>query len=156
MTYSFDAQLKQGQKGEQKVIEYFAADYEILPATDEQQRRGIDYIILSQTEKMSIEIKTDSRASQTGNAFIETVSVQVGDVCKKRGWVYTCQADVLLYYVPGDELIYFLKPEQLSARLPAWIMRYRKVNIPNSGYSTHGLLVPLSELEAASEYILSI
>lgn len=144
-TYDFTTQLADGQRGESVLTDYFRElGYGVKPATAAEQRRGIDFWLTSAGGSQSVEVKTDHTASRTHNAFIETVSV---DAAGKPGWAYTCSADVLAYYVPGDGLAYLLKPAAIRAALPAWQRRFGTRAIPNDGYHTVGVAVPLAEVE---------
>ena len=146
-TYDFTKQLERGEQGETRLDGLFAQrEYLIRPATRDEQRRGIDrWMTNARTGKVTaVEYKTDDLASKTGNAFIETVSV---DTANKPGWAYSSEAEFLIYYLPQDELIYIVPFERLRRRLPRWEQTYPKRSAQNEGYQTHGLLVPLCELE---------
>jgi hypothetical protein len=39
----------------------------------------------------------------------------------------------------------------IRAWLPFWLQTYEVREVPNNGYHTHGLLVPLEELERCAE-----
>lgn len=153
MTYTFDIQKARGEAGEQFLDRWFAAWYEIRPATRAEQRRGIDCIFTRrQTGKhLAVEYKTDYKAARTGNAFIETVSV---DTLGKAGWAYSSQADYI-YYIPGDGLIYVITLEVLRRELPRWVREYPLRAAQNEGYATHGMLVPLYEFEQHAEAVIS-
>jgi hypothetical protein len=115
--YNFDDQLSRGELGEALLDRFFAQWFRIKPATPEEQRQGIDrhFHHLKSHQEFTVEYKTDSLASRTGNAFIETVSV---DTEQKAGWAFTSQADMLLYYVPGKRVVYVLKMAAIRTRLP--------------------------------------
>lgn len=155
MTFDFAQQLAKGEAAERLLDEYFADRFEILPVTREGQRKGIDRVFIDRQTHTheSVEYKTDWRAQNTGNAFIETVSV---DSQEKRGWAYTTQADLVFYYVPGEELVYVLQPVVIRERLPKWQQRYRAAKARNEGYYTHGVLVPLDELERCAREVISL
>lgn len=133
---------------------WFAAKHEIRPATRQEQRRGIDRIFTHhQTGKrLAVEYKTDYRASETGNAFVETISV---DTAGKAGWAYSSQANYLMYYIPGDGLIYVLALETLRQQLPRWLEKYPLRAAQNERYATHGVLVPLHKFEEHAEAVIS-
>lgn len=153
--YNFDVQLAHGESGERFLDKFFSDKFEIHPATRHQQRQGIDRIFKNKkTGKiLKVEYKTDYLAHRTGNAFIETVSV---DSKGKKGWIYTSQADYLIYYVVIDLLIYVITFEALRKLFPNWIKKYPSRKSPNKGYFTHGILVPLTEFEKYSEAVISI
>lgn len=155
MTYAFDEQLVVGATGEQRLDTAFGQWYDIAPATQAEQRQGIDRIYLRRKDgaRFRVEYKTDHTAARTGNAFVETISV---DTTNKPGWAYTSQADVLLYYIPGDELVYVWRLSKLRRHLERWQTTYATRRIPNKGYATHGILVPLSEFERHAEQVISL
>lgn len=152
MIYDFGIKLREGQHYENMIIAHFSKEWEVIKATSEQQRKGFDFVFTHKTNRKTytVELKSDTRASSTQNAFIETFSV----FPKKRGWAYTCQADYLFYFLPKDRLIYILTPKWLRSQLPRW-SGYQLRKVTNNGYETHGLLVPLKELER-TDYVLSI
>lgn len=103
---------------------------------------------------VTIEVKNDERAHDTGRAFVETVS---NDTTGRAGWVYSCAADVILYVVPGDGVVYWLDPAKLRSRVSDWLQRadrrdgrFGHVSAPNQGYRTRGVAVPLAELGAVN------
>ena len=148
--YDFTTQLFRGLKGEAIIREHFSPRWEIITTSRKFQQRGIDFIFKSREngDSYRIEVKSDSTASQTNNAFIETYSV----FPSKRGWVYTCQADFLFYFLPLDRIIYSFRPHAIRKLLPEW-QKYPTRNIPNKGYESKGILVPLAELEKHSSII---
>lgn len=148
MTYQFATQLQQGQTYEAALDARFADRYIIQPATPAQQRQGIDRVYRPRSEPhqvLYVEYKADRTAVRTGNAFVETVSV---DTANKQGWAYTSQADWLMYLVPGEaEVLYIIRMADLRRQLPRWQRQYESRRVPNDGYHTVGLLVPLDEFE---------
>lgn len=154
-TYQFQPQLAQGEAGERKLDEHFAQWFTIRLATMEEQRQGIDRIFTRHTDgdTFKVEYKTDSRAAETGNAFVETISV---DTAHKLGWAHTSQSDVLLYYVPGTEVVYIITMRRLQKCLTRWAETYPTRRTPNQGYHTHGLLVPLDEFERIAQRVDSL
>jgi len=156
--FDFNTQLKQGFEGEAEIIAHLTAQgWHCTKSTRDQERQGIDLITARGNESRTIEIKSDRRASQTGNAFIETVSVLKGAEIIKKGWTYTCKADFLFYYLPLDLIAYVYQPSILQTYTDFWIKKnYRKVSVPNKGYITQGILVPLWELENTAFEIINI
>jgi len=153
MAYQFDAQHADGLAGEAFLDALFSRWYRIRPASAAQQRRGIDRWFRTATRRLAVEYKTDHTAARTGNAFVETVSV---DITHTLGWAYTSQADYLAYYIPPDGLVYIIRFDVLRSQLPRWERRYPVRRIANEGYHTQGLLVALREFEACAEAILSV
>ncbi len=155
MTYTFNAQKARGDAGELFLDRWFATDYEVRPATRQEQRQGIDrFFIHRQTGKrLAVEYKTDYRAVETGNAFVETISV---DTAGKAGWAHSSEAAYLIYYIPDDGLIYVLALEVLRRELPRWLREYPLRTAQNQGYATHGVLVPLDEFERLAEVVINV
>ena len=145
-TYQFDEQLAIGQAHEQYLDTLFARWFTITPATSAQQRRGIDRVFVHRTTGATyrVEYKADAIAGKTGNAFIETTSV---DTTGRAGWAISSEADVLVYMVTAPETIYAIKMQTLRRALRRWQRSYPKRAAQNNGYRTWGHLVPLAELE---------
>jgi hypothetical protein len=77
----------------------------ITPASPEQERDGIDGLFENRFtgEIATVEYKTDDTARRTGNAFIETISV---DTSNRAGWTSAFKAQWLFYYLPGTATLY--------------------------------------------------
>jgi hypothetical protein len=148
MPYKFDAQLQQGHAGEEAIYQWLSRFYTIHRCTDmAQQRQGVDAIIRHKDSgnQFLVEVKTDYRAAETGNAFVELVAYDKPTL--KLGWAYTCQSDWLIYFLPVSGQIFFLKPRRIRDRLNFWLSRYKQRTVPNQDFNTRGLLVPLQELQ---------
>lgn len=152
--YTFDTQLSKGQASEQELDKFFSEWYDIAPVNMDTQRQGIDRIFTRKDNGRvsKVEYKTDWTASKTHNAFVETVSV---DTTNKPGWAHSSQADYLIYYVPGDDLIYIIAFTRLRSNLSRW-RTYPTKRIPNKGYNTTGILVPLREFERIAIQVISL
>ena len=153
--HDFARQKARGATGELFLDRVFVESYRIRRATEREQRRGIDRVFTNREtgRETRVEYKTDYRAAETHNAFVETVSV---DSDGKQGWAYTSEADYLVYYVPGDGLVYVLALETLREQLPRWAEAYPHSVALNDGYNTHGVLVPLDEFEEHAAAVLSV
>lgn len=155
MIYDFIKQLHAGQTHEHFLDGFFNEWFVITDATRDQQRLGIDRIFTDNNTGAihTVEYKADTTASRTGNAFVETISV---DTANRAGWAYTSQADWLFYYLPQDGLIYYWIFAKLRRHLPRWTKQYPTRAIPNKGYKTHGLLVPLAEFEQYANKVVNL
>jgi len=155
MKYEFDEQLKKGSFGEKQLDAFFADEYTIRAATAIEQRKGIDrwFTHKQSGERYAIEYKTDEKAATTHNAFIETVSVDVDD---KAGWAETSQADYIFYFIPPLELIYVLRPSKIKEQLERWKQKFKERTIPNKGYCTKGIIVPLAEVESIASDVIRV
>jgi len=150
MEFNFQEQLLVGQIGEDVIDSHLLNKYGMKAekVSPELDQLGVDRIIrggLGTT--WSAEYKTDFVAGKTHNAFIETVSV---DSSNKLGWSRTSIAQWILYYVPPDGLLYFLETTEVKKKIDEWCSKYRIAKAQNSGYFSHGVIVPLAELEAIS------
>lgn len=149
--YNFNAQVKQGKKGEALLDEYYSEWCEITRANGDQERKGIDrfYVTYASGRHWSIQYKTDFMSQRTGNMFVETVSVDTTDT---PGWAYTCTAKALIWlrYYEGEMLV--IQPEALRHYLPEWKQKYRIVPVQNEDYRTIGVLVPLGVIRHISRW----
>lgn len=165
--YSFEDQLKVGEDGE-KVLDAHAerGGCTVRPATRRQQRSGVDRIMSCgfyreclgeesheiaerEEETYTLEYKTDTRGHKTGNAFVETVAYSSSSEWKE-GWLYSCQADFIWYYLPGNRNVYQIDPRYLRVRAVEWLEKYPVRRVQNQGWYTEGILVPLEVLETAT------
>lgn len=147
VTYDFKEKLAEGQAYERRLDNHFRRfNIDIRPATMEEQHQGIDRFFTHRPTGAvdAMEYKADSLAGKTGNAFVETISV---DTTGKPGWAIASEARYLVYLVTEPETIYLIAMSRLRAALPAWQAQYRTASAANDGYRTHGVLVPLHELE---------
>ena len=150
--YDFDQQHARGQRGENFLDVFFEArGHTIYPASRSQQRQGIDRIFRKDGKRAAVEYKTDFVAHQTGHIFVETISVDADD---KAGWAYTSQATMLVYFIPGLDVIYVIPIDRLREQLPGWCASYSTRPAQNQGYATHGVLVPIAEFERHASQIL--
>lgn len=115
------------------------------------QRLGIDAIVRIGDWRHSIEFKTDFQAQHTGNFFVETISNDVDDT---PGWAYTSTAQLLGLYLIGQGRLLLIPMWDLKQRLNAWKDIYPTRSCQNPTYRSHGVLVPLTKLEAISARIL--
>lgn len=138
--YDFVKQFAIGAHHEHTLDGFFRQYYRVEPASRQEQRQGIDrWFQASDSSWIAVEYKADRTAGRTGNAFIETISVDVRAV---RGWAYASEADVLAYYVPPRHTVWLICFVELRRYLAEWHQRYPIRQIPNEGYCTEGLLVP--------------
>jgi hypothetical protein len=94
-----------------------------------------------------VEYKSGLQTAQTGNVFLETISVDTAGI---PGWVYTCQADYLLYAAILNHIILVFEPSRLRTEIENLKHMFREVQTgrgQNRGYNTHGVIVPLSYAE---------
>jgi hypothetical protein len=152
--YHFDEQNLRGGKGEAFLDAFFAErGHYIQKATRGQQRLGIDRVFLKDGGLVRVEYKTDLLAQRTGRVFVETIS---SDASGKPGWVHTSQADVIVYFIPGLNVIYVVPPARLRQELPGWEQAYPTRSASNEDYATHGLLIPVEEFERQASQVFHL
>jgi DNA-binding transcriptional ArsR family regulator len=118
IAYQFAAQLAQGETYEEQIDAFFRAKGAQISKVDRTtQRRGIDRVWYDPTDDRTwtVEYKADSLAGQTGNAFVEIISV---DTEKRPGWAYSSQASLLIYLVTDPQTIYVISMARLRRCLP--------------------------------------
>jgi hypothetical protein len=148
--HDFAERLAQGEAAEEYLDLVFATlfGYRIEKADRAWQRQGVDRFFVprapSREARFGVEYKSDWAASRTGNAFIETTSV---DRTGRQGWAYTSRARFLAYFVVPDDLIYVLPLTVVRRLLPRWLAAYPTRPARNRDYNTLGVCVPLEELE---------
>ncbi|MDQ3562708.1 MAG: hypothetical protein M3436_00735 [Pseudomonadota bacterium] len=144
LTHSFQAKLRQGEAVERDLDEHFSERYSIRRVSMDDQRNGIDRVFTDREsgERFRVEYKADWRATDTGNAFIGTVSVDTTGV---QGWALTSQADWVVYALPPLRKYLLIRLAELRAALTEWCENYPTAGAKNRDYTTHGVLVPLME-----------
>lgn len=141
--HKFVESFERGKYYERLLDKYFSCFGEIEKVSRADQRKGIDRVFRTWDGIHTVEYKADEQAGKTGNAFIETISV---DSNSAEGWAMKSQADYLIYYIPDNGQAYLLTMKSIRERLPHWIATYKKAKGVNMGYSSHGRLVPLREI----------
>ena len=149
MVHKFNESLQYGEGIETMLDAFFSKWFMIEPVTPDLQRLGVDRIFTMNRSKQrfSVEYKADRQAHDTGNAYIETVSVYRDGEIVKFGWANTSIAQRVLYYIEGPRRVYILDLHDIRDMLPKWEKVCKKVDVENEDYSGSGLLVPLTELE---------
>lgn len=104
---------------------------------------GLDYIVRTPKSRYSAELKTDFRAHETGNAFIEVIS---DDNYDSPGWAYTSIAQFLFYLLVGTKELIIVPMHNIRRYVDIWRRRYPHARGVNAAYSSVGALVPLVEL----------
>lgn len=143
-------QFWRGKKVEEFLDEYFRwAGWGVYPMSPFDERvlhLGDRYFIQGQ-QVLKIEYKSGLQTAYTGNLFFETISV---DTVNKPGWVYSCNADFIMYATLLNNKILVFKPTRLRAaieRLKAQFRVTRTSHNQNDGYNGYGVLVPLAYAE---------
>lgn len=128
--------------------------FEPIPPRLSERRRSLlypsdDYTILARND-IRVEIKTERRAHETKNAFIETVS---NVSTHAPGWAYTLRFDELFHFVPQVGKVRVIPSVLIRQHVEEWRSRIGDVtarNVGNHGrsiYDTLGVPVPFAEIE---------
>ena len=153
---SLKSDLVRGEAGEDLVHNHMSQWY-LITLTEKRvdQRNGIDAIYESKQtgDTFTVEVKTDEMAGTTGNVFIEVISV---DYPTKSGWVWTCKADKLLYWLPRQKQILIFELSQLQLHIREWTTRYGIKAVQNDGYQTYGCPVPIGVASDAASHVLVV
>lgn len=154
MEYDFGDKLREGEGHETTLDSFFSRYYRVTPVNMALQRLGIDRVFEAEDGyRWTVEYKADATADATGNAFIETVSV---DTNGKPGWALTSVAQLLVYYVPPQGIIYIAAMCSIKWALRDWKKRYRLKSATNNGYKTWGVVVPIEELRRISHCVMPL
>lgn len=152
-------QFVRGKNHENDLDDYFRGKGYMITPTSYQEERQLklgDRIFEKDRQRYYVEYKADESASRTGNAFVETISVDTDNI---PGWAYTCKADYIFYYLPLDKRIFIFTPHTLQSALNVWQKQYPTRPTSkgqNKGYNTHGVLVPLREFGKRADKVMDL
>ena len=144
--------LSQADMLEREIDRCFCGDYHIKRVTRASQKKGVDRILVCKKTglRYTVEYKTDQRTADTGNIFVETISV---DEPLRLGWAYTSYAQLLAYHVPQWGKVSLTPMTMVKWHVEEWKQRYKMSPlIPNEGvygdkYNSRGILVPWEQFE---------
>jgi hypothetical protein len=156
--FTESSQFKRGMDVEAFLDRYFGTEFDIKPTSEHQERILClgDRIYRKEDETFFVEYKSGIQTHYTGNVFFETISVD--NPCKP-GWVYTCQADWLLYAALLDRLILVFKPEILRQQIAELKSRFPEKPTSkgqNKGYNTYGVIVPLEYAKTLTAKVIDL
>lgn len=156
MTYDFEEKRAEGEAWGRVIDEYLRRMYDVEPVRAGDDRAGLDRLVRRlhgrAAAPIRVEYKADTVGGLSGNAFIETRSVDE----KALGWLATSQADELLYYLPILGRAYRVAMPRLREAGLTWMDTFRTVSVPNAGYSTYGVIVPLAKVAEIADAVLTI
>lgn len=143
-----DTQQFKNGKDVERFLDGFLAErgwrVEVLTPHEERKLHLGDRRLHRGAESVLIEYKSGIQTFYTGNVFLETISV---DSTGAPGWVYTCRADWIVYAALLNSKLLWFKPDNLREKIEGLKLRFRTVKTSkgqNSGYDTHGVIVPLA------------
>lgn len=136
--------MKKWKRGEQLVIDYLLENgYEVEDVSSNPDYFDKDIDLIATNPKTNgtaaIEIKTDSRISQTGNLYIEYSNIR-----SKHGWgwLYFTKADFIYYIDEKEEVCYIMRRAELTKYVNSNTSRLKRAST-NDGSS--GYLLPLDK-----------
>ena len=113
------------------------------------QRKGIDKILHFKSGK-SVTIDEKKRRKYYGDILLELWSVWEQN---KRGWLYTCQCDYIVYAVMPAKTVYLLPVLLLKktwlVNQQSWAEIYPIHDAKNVGYVTKSIAIPTDVLLGA-------
>jgi len=145
-TFTFSEQLEKGEIYETTLDEFYSQWFQIKHVSLAAQKMGIDRVFTSIVDgtKYTVEYKGDERASRSGNAFVETMSV---DTSGKKGWAYTSCAQVLVYFIVKEKYVIRFDMNTIKLYVKEWTKKYCSGKADNLNYNTYGVCVPLTEFK---------
>jgi len=134
--------LKYGIEGE--VVDQSIKENRTLGDVNFTNRKGVD---------LSVEVKNDE--TKYTNIFLETVSVRRNGSEDTPGWIHTCSSNFFMYRfknkVEGRKPYYMFMTKKLreyfASNESEFRRKYRERPVPNKGYTTLGIPVPIARME---------
>lgn len=96
---AFSTQKAKGKKAEEKVKQHLQSrGNRIIDVSEDEeyQKKDIDFIVIKNGQKTTLEVKLDNSFDKTGNIFIEAYS-DYGNY-RSPGWIEYCEAKYICFY----------------------------------------------------------
>ena len=135
--------MNYGKVGEAAFTEYLRNNrysYEDVSGNPEYWHRDIDFTLESQVEEgkeITVEVKSDSLISKTGNFFIEFENSH-----PNGGWYNFCEADYIAYYDVNNKLFYIIDNEKLHDYIDANEFRIQRRWCRCANEWSQGYIIP--------------
>lgn len=135
-----------GNFGEKVVKEFFVSkNYEVIPATlDQQINESWDFRAIGKKDLL-IEVKTDYAAAKTGNVFLET------EVGEGLGFIRKIKPDskiVFAFVFPQSQQIGFIDAQMLLC-IELEKLHFRRFTHKSNTYPAGGYLLPWADFYSA-------
>lgn len=151
ISHNFNETNAIGQQGETIMIEQLVlSGYAVKDVRDvrDYQAKDIDLIATKGDRTLTFEMKTDTFMTTRHNFFFETVSNAEYDVV---GCMFKTEADFLLYYPVGQQLMYCMNMPKYRAFAVAHKDQWRELRTHNqrpNGQTTTtvGWLIPVPQI----------
>lgn len=146
--HKFDDKLEEGIQAEAIVgCAWQERGWEWVPSGYWGRLLHADAHALKGGTVISVEVKADARAVETGNAWVEIVSKE-NQGAHVRGWAYTCGAQVLAYYIPQRAEVLLFHTVAIKLAVHEWLETFPVKTAHNPGYVGRGIIVPLDTFSA--------
>lgn len=123
--------------------------WQVVEATHEEQRSGIDRWVYRDGVARAVEYKADIRADETGNYALEILGyVPEGDGDVRMGWALKSAAEWFVLYRPASGVAHFVKADLLQRCVRRWFTQHRFSPVRNEGFASLVLLVPCKLVDA--------
>lgn len=159
MAHDWASAKARGQAGERLALEWMhlqGFQVEAIPDTDPRQRQGLDFIVTDGSHTWSVELKSCSRGDVTGNIFLEILSVNGdGDRQERLGWLHTCEADWLYYFLVYSRKMMVFRMDALRDLMPVW-SAYPTKRVQNKRYHGEGWIVPVHVVAQHAEMVVRL
>jgi hypothetical protein len=134
---------------------YFAKHYFIFEAPLELDLLGVDRIFVSKIDAVAttVEYKNDSRAAQTGRAYIEDLA---NTELITLGWVHTCKAERVLICIPPIGRIYVCRAQRLRDEFSGLKEKFGTRKAFNGRYFSTGCCIPLEVLTTLADAVIEL
>ena len=159
--FDFEEQLEIGKQGEKLIKKFYETQtteegknkYIVRDARKEEQLKGADFFIINnELGTRYVEVKTDTRAEQTGNVALE-IQIVYGDTDKRIGCALKTFPDFLMYWIYPTNRVLYWNPERLIPYIMDWIINqeHRIVDAENKNFFSRSLIVPIDVLLKTGE-----
>ena len=159
--FDFEEQLEIGKQGEKLIKRFYETQktkedknrYIVRDARKEEQLKGADFFIISnELGTRYVEVKTDTRAEQTGNVALE-IQIVYGEDDKRIGCSLKTFPDFLMYWIYPTNRVLYWNPERLIPYIMDWIINqeHRIVDAENKNFFSRSLIVPIDVLLQTGE-----
>lgn len=149
--FDFYEKLKEGMGYESVLDSIYSKTWNIEHKKD-LEIYGIDRLFTHRKllVRYSVQYKSDPRSARSKQIFIETKSNVEKDI---PGWIYSCIAQLIVYYIPPLKVSYLVSVNLFRKYLPVWIEQYghKLIDVSNKRgdytYTTRGFIVPVNVFE---------
>lgn len=134
---------------DQRLVDGYEPRFDIDYERDRQGELFVhDIIRLLQTE--SVEVKTDERAKDTGNVYVEYECLRGGEYVKSG--LATTDADAWVFVLEKGDLAVFVSTLMLRELAREAYKKGRLRECVRGSHPTRGVVIPLAELVSAGTH----